>query len=347
VKRLIVCCDGTWQKLDSEYPTNVVKITQAIKPYDENDGIHQIIFYDEGVGTGDTLDGLFGGAFGWGIDQNIQDAYRFLSLNYQHGDEIYLYGFSRGAYTIRSLVGLIRCCGLLQRNRIRLAGKAYALYRDNDIKPNDEQAKTFRQKYSYYGDQEENVSIKLLGCWDTVGALGIPDRTPRFNIDKVINKKYKFHDTFLSSIVENARHAVAIDEKRKVFDVTIMQKSPNNQNQTLKQVWFAGTHGCIGGGEEKNRGLSDIALLWMIAESQAFGIEFDLNRIINRLEPDHKIPFDSDVDGLFKALGVHLRRLDDDENSLHSSVKRRWRELKDGYRPNNLTMHQKHLDDLA
>lgn len=99
MKRLIVCCDGTWQKLDREYPTNVVKITQAIKPIAEKDHVQQIVFYEEGVGTGDVLDGLFGGAFGWGLDGNIQSAYRFLSLNYQSGDEIYLYGFSRGAYT--------------------------------------------------------------------------------------------------------------------------------------------------------------------------------------------------------------------------------------------------------
>ncbi|MEO0835699.1 MAG: DUF2235 domain-containing protein, partial [Cyanobacteria bacterium J06642_3] len=205
-KRLIVCCDGTWQKLDSKYPTNVVKIAQAIKPRGRGD-IPQIVFYDEGVGTGDVLDGLFGGAFGWGIDQNIQDAYRFLSLNYEDGDEIYLYGFSRGAYTVRSLAGLIKCCGLLKRNQIRLAGRAYALYRDEDIKPKSREAIDFRQQYSHVNDQNDNVRIKLLGCWDTVGALGIPDQVPWLNIDKFINKKYQFHDTFLSSIIDNARHA--------------------------------------------------------------------------------------------------------------------------------------------
>ncbi|MEM8720706.1 MAG: DUF2235 domain-containing protein [Cyanobacteria bacterium P01_G01_bin.39] len=341
-KRLIVCCDGTWQKLDSKYPTNVVKIAQAIKPAGRGD-IPQIVFYDEGVGTGDVFDGLFDGAFGWGIDQNIQDAYRFLSLNYEDGDEIYLYGFSRGAYTVRSLAGLIKCCGLLKRNQIRLAGRAYALYRDEDIKPKSREAIDFRQQYSHVNDQNDNVRIKLLGCWDTVGALGIPDQVPWLNIDKFINKKYQFHDTFLSSIIDNARHAVSIDEMRKVFDVTIMQKSPSNKFQNLKQVWFAGNHGCVGGGEEQNRGLSDISLSWMIDESQALGIEFDLSKIIPKLNPNHKIPFDNEVKGIFKNTGVHLRRVDENEIYLHPSVKNRWLDLGEFYRPKNLIMHQKYL----
>ena len=346
MKRLIVCCDGTWQKLNSEYPTNVVKITQAIKPVAENGEIQQVVFYEEGVGTGDVLDGLFGGAFGWGLDQNIQDAYRFLSLNYQHGDEIYLYGFSRGAYTVRSLAGLIRCCGLLERNKIRLAGKAYALYRDEKVKPDDEEAKDFRREHSHYQDRQENTTIKLLGCWDTVGALGIPDQIPFLKVDRLINKKYQFHDAVLSSIVENARHAVAIDEQRKVFDVTVMEKSNSNPNQSLKQVWFAGNHGCVGGGEEKNCGLSDISLLWMIAESQALGIEFDLSKILQGLNPNPKIPFDNQAEGIFKKTGIIARRVDEDFNSLHPSVRRRWLDLGEYYRPENLAMHQKDLNTL-
>lgn len=345
LKRLIVCCDGTWQKLNSEYPTNVVKITQAIKPVAENGNIQQVVFYDEGVGTGDVLDGLFGGAFGWGIDQNIQDAYRFLSLNYQHGDEIYLYGFSRGAYTVRSLGGLIKCCGLLERNKIRLAGKAYALYRDEKIKPSDDEAKDFRREHSHCHGNQDNITIKLLGCWDTVGALGIPDQIPFLNADRLINQKYQFHDTVLSSIIENARHAVSIDEQRKVFDVTIMERNPDNPKQSLKQMWFPGTHGCVGGGEEKNRGLSDITLLWMITESQALGIEFDLSKILTGLKPNPKIPFDQKVEGIFKQTGVHFRRIDEELENIHPSVRQRWLDLGEYYRPINLAMHQKYLND--
>jgi uncharacterized protein (DUF2235 family) len=144
MKRLIVCCDGTWQKLKSEYPTNVVKIAQGIKPSCDK-GIAQIVFYDEGVGTDifndeslfswvNTVLRVIGGAFGSGIDHNIQEAYRFLSLNYEPGDEIYLFGFSRGSFTVRSLAGLINCSGgLLSLPRIRDIPFAYDLYKDTTL----------------------------------------------------------------------------------------------------------------------------------------------------------------------------------------------------------------------
>ena len=340
MKRLIVCCDGTWQKLDSQYPTNVVKIVQAIKPLCD-DNTQQIIFYDEGIGTGDRLDRIFGGAFGWGIDQNIQDAYRFLSINYQPGDEIYLYGFSRGAYTVRSLAGLIRCSGLLERNKIRQAGKAYKIYRNDDIEPDDKAAIEFRQKNS------NDVRITLLGCWDTVGALGIPNQIPILPVDEWINKKYKFHDTVLSSIIDNALHAVAIDEIKKVFDVTVMQQNTEHQNQNLKQVWFPGTHGCVGGGTEKNSGLSDGALLWMIEESQKLGIEFDTTKVITGINPNPKIPFDNELNGIFKAARTHLRRVDENEANLHQSVIDRWFALGKDYQPKNLAIHQVYLNNQS
>lgn len=316
MKRLIVCCDGTWQKLSSRYPTNVVKIAQAIKPQAGN--IPQIIFYDEGIGTGDKADRMFGGAFGWGIDQNIQDAYRFLCLNYDEGDEIYLYGFSRGAYTVRSLAGLINCSGLLTRNKIRQAPRAYELYREADIRPNASEAEYFRQQN---GDR---VPIKFLGCWDTVGSLGVPDQIPWLPIDEWINEKYKFNDTSLSSIIQNARHAVAIDEIRKVFDVTPMVKSSKNHNQSLSQVWFPGDHGCVGGGTKEQSGLSDGALRWMIDESKAFGLEFDESKVLDGINPDPTIPFDNTLKGIFALPGRNLRTVSDNWNDLHESVVKRY-----------------------
>jgi hypothetical protein len=114
MKQLIVCSDGTWQKITSPYPTNVVKITQAIA-YNSNN----LIFYGEGIGTGNLIDRIAGGLFELGIDKNIQDAYRFLCLNYAPGDQIYLFGFSRGAYTVRSLVGLIRSVEMLVDPKIQ------------------------------------------------------------------------------------------------------------------------------------------------------------------------------------------------------------------------------------
>src|ERR671933_959348 len=143
MKRLIVCCDGTWQQLTSPYPSNIVKLAQAVKPI-ASDGVPQIVFYDEGIGTDSNK--LLGGATGLGIDRNIEDAYRFLSLNYVAGDEIYMFGFSRGAYTVRSLAGMIYCAGLLSRRNVTMASQAYELYRKREISPKHAEAKSFREK---------------------------------------------------------------------------------------------------------------------------------------------------------------------------------------------------------
>lgn len=338
MKRLIVCCDGTWNKLDAQCPTNVVKIAQVIKPI-ASDGLHQIVFYEEGLGT-QWYDKLPGGALGWGIDQNIQNAYRFLCLNYMPGDEIYLFGFSRGAYTVRSLAGLIYCSGLLSRPHICKAPEAYEMYRDRNIRPRDKTAKKFRKSYG------EQVPITLLGCWDTVGSLGIPDLLPNLQIDDVLNAKYKFHDCELSCIIQHALHAVAIDELRKSFDVTEMKKSENinAQNQKLRQVWFPGSHGCIGGGTDEHRGLSDGALLWMIEQIGEMGLklEFDLTQIQAEVQPNPTIDFNNDP-RFYKFTGTIERKVTEHFDDLHSSVLLRWCDRSD-YRPKNLAHHKDQLD---
>ncbi len=338
MKRLVVCCDGTWQKLSNSYPTNVVKIAQAVKPVG-NDGTPQSVFYDEGIGTGDEFDKLVGGALGWGIDKNIQDAYRFLCLNYNEGDEIYLFGFSRGAYTVRSLAGMIYCSGLLSRPNIRSAPDAYRIYRDRDIKPSDPEAQAFRANYG------ERVPITLLGCWETVGALGVPDQVPFLPIDDWLNAKYKFHDTTLSSIIQKALHAVAIDELRKVFDVTPMVKSPKFDTQILRQVWFPGEHGSVGGGTKEQRGLSDVALQWMISEigNLGLGLEFDPNNVEDGIHPDPTIDFDNQPGIIYQVTGTKQRDIIGGFEDLHESVKKRWQARSD-YRPENLWKFQ---DDLA
>ncbi len=333
MKRLVVCCDGTWQKLSSSYPTNVVKIAQAVKPVG-NDGTPQIVFYDEGLGGGDELDRLVGGAFGWGIDQNIQDAYRFLCLNYNEGDEIYLFGFSRGAYTVRSLAGMIYCSGLLSRPNIRLSPEAYRIYRDRDIKPSHPEAQGFRAACG------ERVPITLLGCWDTVGSLGVPDQIPLLPVDDWINAKYKFHDTTLSLIVQKALHAVAIDEPRKVFDVTPMQESPKMNNQ-VRQVWFPDEHGCVGGGTKEQRGLSDGALQWMMKEvgKLGLGLEFEQNNVEDGIQTDPAINFDNEPGIIYQVTGTKPREITGSFDDLHESVRKRWQARTD-YRPENLRKFQ-------
>lgn len=327
MKRLIVCCDGTWQQLNSSYPSNVIKLAQAVKS-SSSDGVAQIVFYDEGVGSDSNK--ILGGATGLGIDQNIQDAYRFLSLNYERGDEIYLFGFSRGAYTVRSLAGMIHCSGLLDRPHITRASEAYELYRNRDIKPKDRVAADYREEY---GDR---VPITLLGCFDTVGALGIPTLPAFKKYDEQLKKRYRFHDTTLNKSIQNALHAVAIDEVREIFDVTLMKKNPDSHNQKVIQVWFPGSHICIGGGSEEYSGLSDTALQWMLDSTRnlGLGLEFDTSVIPTGINPNYEIDFKNDP-GFFKLAGVKFREVGDALEDLHQSTIERLQKRQD-YRPKNL-----------
>ena len=349
MKRLIVCCDGTWQSQDNEVPTNVFKFAQAVEQTADRDNIPQILYYDRGIGAvpsrggtqspiesiGDSIEKLGGGAFGWWIDEKIEEAYIFLCLNYQPGDEIYLLGFSRGAYTVRSLAGLINCCGLLERPDIDRTAEAYKIYRIDNKQQRQESATKFHQNNNI-----QSVKIKFLGCWDTVGALGIPDFTPLLLMDKLFNVKYQFHDTELSPIIENARHAIAIDEKQKALKVTIM-KPDENFNGVLKQVWFPGGHGCVGGGTAETIGLSNAALKWMADEASELGLNLNFG---SDLVTDYKTPLKE----RFMPIGKgerNISQLNDElpngfkfdlDRDFHISVKQRWCDPNTQYRPQNL-----------
>jgi uncharacterized protein (DUF2235 family) len=327
MKRLVICCDGTWQRLTSPYPSNVVKLAQSVKSI-ASDGVTQIVFYDEGIGTESQK--VLGGATGLGIDRNIEDGYRFLSLNYVAGDEIYLFGFSRGAYTVRSLAGMIYCSGLLDRPHVTKAHEAYELYRKRDVKPKDKEAREYRQTY---GDR---VPITLLGCFDTVGALGIPGIPPFSKFQQQLNKRYRFHDTTLNKCIQNALHAVAIDEIREVFDVTPMKKHPDAENQRLIQKWFPGEHGCVGGGREEHSGLSDVALQWMIDSIGELGLGLDLDPSVipTGINPNYECDFKNSP-GFFKLAGIKFRDFSDTIDDLHESAIKRLKSRKD-YRPKNL-----------
>ncbi len=329
MKRLVVCCDGTWQQLASPSPSNIIKLAQTVKPI-ASDGTPQIVFYDEGIGTDSQATKLMGGVTGLGIDRNIQDGYRFLSLNYVPGDEIYLFGFSRGAYTVRSLAGMIYCSGLQDRSHITKAPEAYELYRNRDIKPKDRIAADYRDRY---GDR---VPITLLACFDTVGALGIPGIPAFKQIHEQLNKRYKFHDTTLNKCIQNALHAVAIDEIREIFAVTPMKKNPDAENQRVLEVWFPGEHGCVGGGTEDHKGLSDAALQWMMDSigHLQLGLSIDPSVIPGGIKPDYSCHFKNDP-GLFKLAGIKLREVSDRIDDLHESTILRWQSLND-YRPKNL-----------
>lgn len=269
MKRIVICCDGTWNTPDKDnngipIATNVVKFAEAVQPCDKKK-IEQLVYYDTGVGTtGSWLKQVYDGATGSGLSRNIIEAYRYLICNYVPGDELFLLGFSRGAFTVRSLAGLIRNCGILRVNALEMVPQAYTLYRSRapGSHPKEKEAVLFRRSYSVL----DKVPIKFIGVWDTVGSLGNP-----LLLNGILSRRNRFHDTDLSGIVTNAYQALAIDEKRRHFKPTLWNKRPDTEHQTLEQVWFAGVHSNVGGGYPST-GLSDVALAWMCDKAKACGL---------------------------------------------------------------------------
>lgn len=330
-KRLVVCCDGTWNKADQETngrpcPTNVVKLAYRVAKRDG--GTPQIIFYDQGVGTGNVLDRWSGGALGDGLDDNIFDAYRFLIANYEDGDELYLFGFSRGAFTVRSVAGMIRKCGILKRTSVDKYVAAMRAYRDANLHPDHPAAKEFRANHSCGG--ELAVPIRFIGVWDTVGALGIPLRGLRF----LTRRKAVFHDTELSGTVETACHALAIDEHRAPFEPTLWLEKPK-PNQTVEQVWFPGVHSDVGGGYAETD-LSDLTLQWMLDKASGAGLALDTAVIAARpLAPKATGTMHRSKTGLYAFTPGNDRAIGVGTQSVHASALERWDNDR-GYRPKTL-----------
>src|SRR5947209_3695537 len=271
MKRLVVCCDGTWNDSDNGTGyTNVSRLAWAIKPFDDRNRAPQIVFYQSGVGTaGDLSSKLGGGALGLGLSHNIRDAYSFICNNYVADDEIFLFGFSRGAYTARSIGGLIGYAGLLGKQDLDRFFELWDGYKDPD---KDDRAAALDK----FPARIKDVRVKVIGVWDTVGSLGIPADLERFDILN-FRRYYGFHDTNLGTRVDNAFHALALDERRKNFVPTLWTQTPEGKKngQVLKQVWFAGVHCDVGGGYREH-GASDIPLAWMASEVAPFlDIDFD------------------------------------------------------------------------
>ena len=253
-KRILILCDGTWNDLEMRYITNVGWLAQLLKAEGktkQGTKIPQLIYYDDGVAAHDEgLQRFINGAFGGGLERNIYEAYRFLVFNYQPGDEVCLFGFSRGAYTVRSLAGMIERVGLAKKTQMKDIPGAMKAYRGDS-----DQQKVFKQNTG-----SESIPVKLLACWDTVGARGMPDKIPWLSIDEWMKKQYEFHNLMPGTCVENGLHAVAMHEKRKEFTQTSMQPNPDRPEQKIIERWFPGDHGCVGGGSWEKRGLSNRCL---------------------------------------------------------------------------------------
>lgn len=330
-KKIIICADGTWNKptidTENETVTNVLQFARGIAPMSGN--IKQVVFYDWGIGS--YHDNLTGGGLGAGLEKNVMDGYRFLVHNYQQGDEIYLFGFSRGAYTVRSLCGMINNCHILKGVNAGKIEKAFEFYKNPDVKPSSAEAEQWRAQNSV----PNSGTIKFIGVWDTVGAMGLP-----FSFFGLIKDSHQFYDCKLGGNIEVARHALSLDEKRDDFEPTIWH--PNHATN-LKQVWFAGVHSDVGGGylpDSNGHQLSDIAAQWMKQEAEAHGLAFEPYFKYGNIS--HTAAMNKSYKGFMRFLGKYKREIpvkEDDrhpdfgkpedrvpyvETFVHSSVKKRY-----------------------
>jgi hypothetical protein len=286
-KRIILLLDGTWN--DAEFgttDTNIVRLREIISrdligtslsspagaksivstKVDSDEGPNEhVVFYQRGVGTGAFLDRFTGGAFGAGLVNNIRSAYKVLSFHYEPGDQVFVFGFSRGSYTARSLVGYIAAAGLLKRNCCtqELESIAWHFYR---TRSQDRMPATWTKLQDSVHNRSE-FRIECVGVFDTVGALGMPLAA----FWRANREQYEFHNVELSPIVNVSLQALAIDEHREPFQATLW-RSPKfiRSSNLVEQVWFAGAHADIGGGYVARKtltsppGLDDISLNWML-----------------------------------------------------------------------------------
>ena len=332
-KKIILCADGTWNSppglTDDSGGTNVWKLYCGIP-----DAPDQLKFYDSGVGTaGNPIDHLTGGAMGQGLFAKIQDLYSFLSHVYDPGDSIYLFGFSRGAFTARSVGGMIAGFGVPTINLSNsTTPEVFAAYRETDPDKRKASKADLKQRYGL-----QDVSIAMVGVWDTVGALGIPGGLFSFLNDK----QYGFLDTTLSDCVQRAYHAVSIDERRSAFQPTLWTNkdgSYRDNDARCEQVWFTGVH-CDVGGSYKDCQLADITLGWMMQKAKECGVTFTADATAKYL-----LPPDVDANGPTHdewniKWGPYKHRKVPDGAHLSNSVYLRAATAASAYRPSNLTFN--------
>ena len=271
-RSIVICCDGTGNEIDDNH-SNVLKLYRTLEKSEE-----QITYYDPGLGTlgaqsdwgriKQNVEKIAGLALGYGLDRNVLDAYRFLVTHYEKGDAIYLFGFSRGAYTVRVLAGFINAMGLLNPDQVNLAGYAFVTYKQLDESSDYTGVRLFERSL-----RPLHPPIAFLGLWDTVSSIIVP-RSDRFFIPSLRQLAF----TANNPSVECVRHALAIDERRRMFRPFLWAegelywgnpfKTGEPTPQDVKQVWFAGVHSDVGGGyREEQSGLAKLALNWMIEES--------------------------------------------------------------------------------
>lgn len=286
-KNLVVCCDGTNNEF-GDTNTNVVRtFTVAVKQTGK-----QHAFYDPGLGTfpspgaitpiAQGLTKLAGSAAGFGLSQNVALSYKFLMENYEDGDQIYLFGFSRGAYTVRVVAALMHACGLMTRDNANLIPYAFNLFRNETSKRGKHGGHTLELPIcdQFKAAFSRAVPIHFIGVWDTVSSVGN------------VYDPFKLPFTKTNPSVKTLRHAISIDEKRKFFRTNLWSNPSPSTPTDVVQVWFAGVHADVGGGyPEVDCGLSKISFQWMMEEAGLAGMQIDKAKLEGMLPPaDHTPP---------------------------------------------------------
>ena len=330
-KRIVFCADGTWDSVATN--TNVYRIFKALAV-----SAGQVTYYDDGIGADATgLSKILQGALGQGLFQKIQDGYTQIAHLYEPGDQVYLFGFSRGAYTVRSLAGMIANCGLPSGTFTDdCVAQAFAAYR------NPASRAAILSGLSACGLQ--SATIQMIGVWDTVGSLGIPAIFG--GIDETT---YGFLDTGLHPDVKIACQCLAIDEHRAQFPATLWTSAPA-PGQIINQVWFSGCHGDVGGGTaiggpvDAGTRLCDITLGWMIAQAQSAGLTFDPAAIAPYATFPAKFALDAINETWTPVFGPqHLRPIPPNSSVANSvSIRLQYAQT---YTPGNLTVSSGSLDD--
>ncbi len=371
VKNIVLCSDGTGSKGIQKRGTNVYKLFEAVDLHGHkiNTSIpKQIAFYDDGVGTETAKwKKVLGSAFGYGLSTNVKQLYADLVRTYKEGDQIYLFGFSRGAFTVRTLAGLINTCGIIDREKLNSDAElldkvemAYSKYRSKyrtfigkcfREEYNEEWIVDFRNQHCVDDEQyapEEKVHIKFIGVWDTVDAVGAPIDELAWVIDKFFYP-FRFVDSKLSpeNKVKKACHALSIDDERLTFHPVMWEEEgeedkEDKKDSRIEQVWFAGVHSNVGGGYPKH-GMSLVSLYWMMSKAEQAGIRFikkDRELYRHRRNITDKL-YDSR-----SGMGVYYRYKPRDigkeyeeyptSPKIHNSVIERIKQRTEGYAPGNI-----------
>ncbi|WP_213807386.1 DUF2235 domain-containing protein [Granulicella sp. dw_53] len=279
-KKIVICIDGTGNEFGI-CNSNVIKLYSVLGCNEEQ----QLAFYHPGLGTMAAPTALtkfsqwwtrmFGLAFGYGLSSALEDCYGFLMEHYEDGDEIYLFGFSRGAYCARALAAMVHMFGLVRRGNDPLIRYILRMFKkkgksDSDFKVASDFKKTFSRE----------CKIHFVGVWDTVSSIGW------------LYDPLTLPFSYVNPSIIVGRQAISIDERRAAFRQNLMSEA--NRQQDIKQVWFAGVHSDVGGGyPEAESGLSKITLKWMLDEAEAAGllvIEDKKNAILGITDPEQAAP---------------------------------------------------------